>query len=66
VGLRGWVGQSKKVSKITAFFGPGVVNAAAKPTLGWCGKGLHLAAAPKDEETKDANGSPNPPKPDDQ
>jgi hypothetical protein len=51
--LRSWIGPSGKVTRVDAFFQPGLVDAVAKPNGMWCGSGLHLAAASKDESGKE-------------
>jgi hypothetical protein len=56
VALRTWQakslkpGEPGKVFKVEALFQPGLVEAAAKPTLMWCGRGVHLAATPEPEK----------------
>lgn len=53
VALRTWrgkppkPGEPGKLFKVEALFQPGLVEAAAKPTLMRCGKGVHLAATPE-------------------
>ncbi len=54
VALRNWIGASGKVFKVEAFFQPGLVADVAKPTLMWCGSGLHLAGPAKDERADKA------------
>ena len=56
VALRTWRGEPAKpgepgkVFKVEALFQPGLAEAAAKPTLMWCGRGLHLARTPEPDE----------------
>jgi hypothetical protein len=56
VTLRNWIGESKKVFKVEALLEPGLAEAAAKPTLMWCGKGVHLAATPEPKKEAPAGG----------
>lgn len=54
VALRTWRGTPSKPGEpgklVEALFQPGLVEAAAKPTLMRCGKGVHLAATPEPDE----------------
>ena len=60
VALRNWIGKSDKVVKVEAFFQPGLVTDVAKPTLSWCGPGLHLAAPPNEEKKEGVATDPKP------
>lgn len=59
VAFRTWRGNPPKpgkIFKVEALFQPGLAEAAARPTLMWCGKGLHLARTPEPQQQGGAGG----------
>jgi hypothetical protein len=58
VALRTWRGDDGKVFKVDAFDAAGVAEAAARPTLMSCGRGLELARPPEPEKPEEKKQEP--------